>query len=145
MDEPKTVSERLAEYRFQARTDRLQKVRQVVRQAAEAKAAPPELTDCLVLAVDEACANIIRHAYGPGRAGDIILEIDYSAGELIFRLRDFAAPVDRTVLRSRNVDELRPGGLGIHLIQEIMDSYEFLEPAEGQGNVLVMRKRIDDA
>jgi hypothetical protein len=35
--------------------------------------------------------------------------------------------------------------LGIHLIQEIMDSYEFLEPDQGQGNVLVMRKRIHDA
>ncbi len=145
MDRPKTVSERLVEHRFESRADQLRRVRQLVRQAAEAKAAPSELVDCLVLAVDEACANIIRHAYGPNRAGDIILEIDYSAGELVFRLRDFAAPVDKAALRPRELDALRPGGLGLRLIREIMDSYEFLAPAEGRGNVLVMRKRIHDA
>jgi sigma-B regulation protein RsbU (phosphoserine phosphatase) len=97
----------------------------------------------MVLAIDEASSNVIKHGYGLKNSGDIILEIFYSRGELVFRLTDFAKPVNRAACRSRELDDLRPGGLGVHLIREVMDNYEFLDPPEGVGNVLEMRKRIE--
>jgi len=134
--------ERLARLRFPARADQLRRARAVVREAARVAGCGAELTDLIVLAVDEACANVIRHAYGPEGGGDIVLEVFRTSQDLCIRLTDFAEPVDKASIRSRDVNELRPGGLGVHLIREIMDSFEFLEPIGTAGNVLEMRKRL---
>ncbi len=137
--------EKLQELRFEARADQLQQVRNVVRAATELKGVTPEVVDLFVLAVDEACANVIKHGYGQDYRGDIILEILYSQGELIFRLTDFAEPVDKGAIKPRDLNDIRPGGLGVHLIREIMDDFKFLEAPDGVGNILEMRKRIATA
>ncbi len=137
--------EKLQELRFEARADQLQQVRNVVRAATELKGVTPEVVDLFVLAVDEACANVIKHGYGQDYRGDIILEILYSQGELIFRLTDFAEPVDKGAIQPRDLDDIRPGGLGVHLIREIMDDFEYLDAPDGVGNILEMRKRIATA
>ena len=134
--------EKLAEIRFESCPKQLCNVRRVVRSVSRSKGCGQELINSLVLAIDEASSNVIKHAYGLKNSGDIILEIFYSRGELVFRLTDFASPVDRAACCSRELDDLRPGGLGVHLIRKIMDNYEFLEPPEGVGNILEMRKRI---
>ena len=133
----------LAKIRFKSRAEELQQVRTVVRTTTMRKGCAPELVDLFVLAVDEACANVIRHGYGREYTGDIILEILYSQGELIFRLTDFAKPVDVATVKSRNLDDIRPGGLGVHLIKKIMDNYKFLDTPKDVGNILEMRKRIE--
>ena len=137
----KTV-EQLAKVRFEARAENLQGARDLVRGAVQKKGYASATINCIVLAVDEACSNIIRHGYGEGKTGDIILEVLYSNDELIFRLTDFADQVDKTTLRSRDLDDLRPGGLGIHLIKKVMDSIEYLDVPQGVGNVLELRKKL---
>lgn len=132
---------KLAELRIEARADRLRLLRAVVHSAMELLEADAELTECVVLAVNEACANVIRHAYGPDHTGEIVLEILNNRDEIKFRLLDFAPPVDRSRVCSQAGGELRPGGLGVHLIQQIMDEAGFVEPPEGVGNVFEMTKR----
>ena len=134
---------KLAEIRFKSRPEELQQVRNLVRITTKRKGCTPELVDLFVLAVDEACANVISHGYGRGYTGDIILEILYSQGELIFRLTDFAKPVDVATIQSRDLNDIRPGGLGVHLIKKIMDDYTFLDTPKDVGNILEMRKRIE--
>ncbi len=133
---------KLAEIRFKARPEQLQNVRRLVRAVGEKKGCKSDTINGIVLAVDEASANVIKHGYGMKNAGDIILEIFYSRGDLIFRLTDFAKPVDLKGLQPRDLDDIRPGGLGIHLIREIMDEYGYLKSPRGVGNVLEMRKKI---
>ncbi len=137
-----TTVEQLAKVRFEARAENLQGARDLVRGAVLKKGYASETINGIVLAVDEACSNIIRHGYGEGKTGDIILEVLYSNDELIFRLTDFADQVDKTTLRSRDLDDLRPGGLGIHLIKKVMDSIEYLDVPHGVGNVLELRKKL---
>lgn len=139
------MAERLAQARFPARADQLQQMRHVVRQALAGRCSEAEVLDRVVLAVNEACMNVIQHAYGPGRTGDIILEIQIDGDELIFRLTDFAEPVDQSAIRSRDLSDIRPGGLGVHLIREVMDVTGFVPAPRGAGNVLEMRKRIQPA
>ena len=74
----------------------------------------------IVLAIDEACQNIIRHAY-KGGAGDISIEIRQRGEDMIIMLRDFADRIDVSKVNPRDLDEIRPGGLGTHLIREVMD------------------------
>lgn len=133
---------RLAEIRFASRPDQLPEVRSVVRKAVKTQGYIPDVANCIVLAIDEACANVIKHAYGEALTGDIILEILSKSDETIFRLTDFAPPIDKKSVRSRDLEDVRPGGLGVHFIHEVMDEVEFLEPPEGVGNILEMRKKL---
>ena len=45
-------------------------------------------------------------------------------------------------MKPRDLDDVRPGGLGTHFMAEVMDRVEFLTPPEGGGNLLRMVKRI---
>ena len=136
------MSEVLLELRFPAVAERLGPVRAAIKERVAACGAARACVDDVVLAVDEACQNVIRHAYGEHRSGEIVLQLELEGRELVLTLIDFAPPVDRSAVRPRDLDDVRPGGLGTHLIGELMDSAEFVEPPAGCGNLLRMRKRI---
>ncbi len=125
--------------RFPARPERLGEIRHAVAETAERMGCAGGVVDDLVLAVDEACQNIIRHAYG-GADGDIVVQLGCESGSLVVRLTDFAPPVDVAAVRPRDLDEVRPGGLGLHLIRSVMDEVDFLPPPAGAGNLLRMVK-----
>lgn len=95
----------------------------------------------LVVAVNEACMNIIQHAYGNQHHGDIVIELERTAGWLTFRITDYAPPVDFSQLHPRDLSDVRPGGLGLCLIHTIMDEIRYPPPPAGVGNVVEMRKR----
>lgn len=128
--------------RTEARVDQLRKIREAVREAVVSCGCSDELAADVVLAVDEACQNVIRHAYCDDPSGPIELEIERCGDDLVVSLRDFAPEVDPAEVKPRDLDEVRPGGLGTHLIREMMDSADFVRPASGRGNVLRMVKRI---
>jgi sigma-B regulation protein RsbU (phosphoserine phosphatase) len=137
------AGERILERRFPAEAGQLSSVRKAVEECVLGRGAAQETACDVVRAVDEACQNIIRHAYGDEAGGDIVLEIDSHPGELIVSLKDFAPRIDPSCVRPRDLDDVKPGGLGTHLIREIMDSAEFVEPPPGCGNLLRMMKRIE--
>lgn len=88
--------------------------------------------------------NVMQHAYGLGKTGDIIVEVWRRGGSLIFRITDFADHKSRAEeMKSRSLDDVRPGGLGCHLINEIMDEVKLLECPKPCGNVLQMKKTLD--
>lgn len=130
-----------AQRMFPARPEALAAIRAAVAAAVAGLGAPVGAVDACVLAVDEACQNIIRHAYKGGE-GDIVLHVAREGGDIIIRLMDFAAPVDPDKIVSRPLDEIRPGGLGTHLMRSVMDRVGFRPPPAGVGNLLEMVKRI---
>jgi len=98
----------------------------------------------IVLAVDEACANIIRHSYDGAPDKRIICEGRLEEDALSFVLRDFGKKVELSRIQPRELDEVRPGGLGVHFMRKVMDSVEF-EDCGADGTCLTMRKRISAA
>jgi anti-sigma regulatory factor (Ser/Thr protein kinase) len=135
------MAEKLAEIRFPSRAEQLPAVREQLRSIVGHYEIPGDESHCVVVAVNEACMNIIQHAYGDGACGDIILEVYDDKQELEFRLTDFAPTVDKFRIKARDVNTVRPGGLGVHIIHEVMDEVAFPDPPRGAGNVLVMKKR----
>jgi anti-sigma regulatory factor (Ser/Thr protein kinase) len=103
-----------------------------------------EQSDCFVLAADEALTNIIRHAYQGATDQPIDIDIYSDGTELHLTLRDYGQLVPSEMIRSRELDDIRPGGLGVHIMTTCMDSVEFQHPDEG-GTKLVMSKRITAA
>ena len=132
----------LLDMEFPASPDQMRAVRAALRQALDSQEIPPELRDRLVLAVDEACTNIIRHAYGNCDGETIALHLSREQDMLVFELRDNAPPVDVKKLQPRDLSECRPGGLGLPFINALMDDWKVQPAGNGKGNVLRMRKRL---
>ena len=62
--------------------------------------------------------------------------------DITLKLIDYAKPVDVEKVKPRDLQDIRPGGLGVHIIREVMDEAEFKKPPEGVGNLLELTKKI---
>ncbi len=128
-----------------ARPEELKGLRAAVISALDRAGVDPELRARLVLAVDEAAANVIRHAYASCGPGRLKVTLSRVRGMLRFALRDFAPPVDPAKVKPRDLSVCKPGGLGINFIDETMDAWSLRPLKRRCGNVLVMRKRLAHA
>ena len=128
--------------RVSARANRLRLIRNTVKETATFCGFVGSDVGDIVLAVDEACQNVIRHAYGSEGEGDISIELRHRVDAMIILIRDFADPVDISRIKPRDLDDVRPGGLGTHLISEVMDEVDFLPPPIDGGNLLRLVKKI---
>jgi len=133
--------ERLMDLHLPAQPESLRRVREAVAASLGAVGCPPEVAERLVLALDEACSNVIRHGYR-GASGLMDLALERRGQSLVFLLRDYADAVKPARLRPKRPSGTRVGGLGLHFIDTIMDHWEHRKPADGRGNLLVMRKKI---
>ena len=129
----------LLDERFPADAARLREVRRRLIDAAVAAGVPPPVADDVALAVSEACANIIEHAYGSAAGQSIRLVVAVEPGRLLLVLEDDAPAVDPRAIVPRDLDDLRPGGLGVHFIREIMNHVRVEARPEG-GNRLEMTR-----
>lgn len=132
----------LCQLNLPGRAESLIMVRRAVEAAATSCGFAKEQTQDIVLAVDEACQNVVRHAYGGQGAGDIVVDLRREKGEFLVLIRDFAVAIDPELIKSRDLDDVRPGGLGVHFIREIMDNMDYLPSPDGQGNLLRLKKQI---
>ncbi len=136
-------SKRLLQLRFPARAAELKKIRDAIRETVEGCGCSAKSTADIVLAIDEACQNIIRHAYRGDSDNVIEIEVEHRGDGLVFTLADQAPAIDPSLVKPRDLDDIRPGGLGTHFIRRVMDEVEFSRPASGRGNLLRMVRRID--
>lgn len=137
------AAESIAILTVPARAERLKLVRALVGNAAENAGCRAETASQIVIAVNEACMNIIQHGYGDDMEGDIVVSVSRTGSELNIRIEDTAPPVDSDRLQPRDPDELRPGGLGTFFINEIMDNWTIGQRTERQGNYLQMSRKIE--
>jgi len=102
------------------------------------------------MAVDEACTNIIVHAYADA-PGDIHLTCGVKSGECTITIRDHGRSFDPGSVPppdlTGDLEERRVGGLGLHFMRELMDELHFsFDPVEGNQVVMVKRSsRTDQA
>ncbi len=94
----------------------------------------------IILGVDEACANIIKHAYGTERTGTITVTVVDDAERFTVRLRDFGRQVDRASIVPRDLSDVRPGGLGTHFMQAAFDTINY-DTGQGEGTLLTLEKK----
>ena len=84
--------------------------------------------------------NVIQHGY-QGRHGEINLEIMALPEGIEFRISDTAPRVDMSAWQPRDLKDIRPGGLGVHFIREIMDEVAYLARETATGNCLSLKKQ----
>lgn len=94
----------------------------------------------MVLGVDEACTNIIRHAYHLRDDQPIALSLEAKADCVCMRLRDYGRQSSPEKMKGRSHDLIKPGGLGMHLIRTAFDRVDYI--LKSRGTELVLTKKL---
>lgn len=114
-------------------------MRQFVREFMAGTKFSDAEADLIVLGIDEACTNIIRHAYKEQDCHLIALSCEQMDPDVRFRLRDYGAQHDPSKVITRPIDTVRPGGLGLHLMRKAFDEVDY--HLQKEGTELVLTKR----
>lgn len=125
-----------SELREVARADRW------IHRLGTERGVPEDMLYDLRLALDEALSNIIRHGYGEGAPGAIVVEADISAAGARVTIRDRARPFNPLEVPepdlSGGIQERAAGGLGVFLLRKVMDRVAYAR--EGDENRLVLER-----
>lgn len=143
-DESRSGQGDTAEMRIRCDPAELVCVRQCVRRIATAVGFGDDEVLKISLAVDEALTNVIRHGYGGPCDEPIDIRINQvqsgTEQAICVVIRDFAKPVDAAVITGRALQDVRPGGLGVHIMRTVMDEVTYV-PLEDGGTRLTMLKK----
>ncbi len=128
------------------RFDRLEQIAKFIEHAGQ-QADLDEVAICRCqLAVDEACTNIIEHAYGGEGRGNIDLLCQPGAGELVITIVDYAKPFDPDAIPqptlNASLEEMQVGGLGMYFMRQVMDAVEF-SYVDGRNQLVLVKRRED--
>ncbi len=132
----------ILEHQFPARARELGSTRTMTHMALNNHGWGSDIVNDIVLAIDEACQNIIRHAYHGECDDPIILHIELTNHAMVVVLEDHAPPVSSDCMNPRAFEDIRPGGLGCHFIRQVMDTVTIRPSPTGQGNILRMVKGV---
>ncbi len=125
----------------------LKKIRDFVKMKSKDFGIPPYLIDKMVLAVDEACTNIIKHSFNEDITKELCIEIDKEKDNFFVSIYDNGKPFDPNNVNSPNMDnyfkEFKKSGLGIYLIRSLIDEIQYI-PAntKNKHNLLKLIKKI---
>jgi anti-sigma regulatory factor (Ser/Thr protein kinase) len=94
----------------------------------------------IILAVDEACSNIIKHSYKNDHNRKIDLSIRQETNSLVISVLDDGIKFDINSIEARKIDEIKPGGLGIHIIKQVMDTVEYSHTPDGFNKIKMVKQ-----
>jgi anti-sigma regulatory factor (Ser/Thr protein kinase) len=126
---------------FSSHTANLALMRKFVRKFLDAYPFSEKERTLMVLGVDEACTNIIRYAYELRDDQPIALSIESLRGCVRMRLRDYGEQTPAHEMRGRSHEQLKPGGLGLHLIRNAFDKVDYI--LKGRGTEVVLTKNLE--
>jgi len=133
------------ELRVKSSTENLVRIREFVNNSARKFGISEEIVGSLVLAVDEASSNIIRHAYKNQPDGEITVVLFVEDNQCTIVLTDHGVGFNPDQVRTPDMvaylKEKKRGGLGIHLMKKLMDEVDY-HSVTGEYNKLVLRKKI---
>ncbi|MBL9120617.1 MAG: ATP-binding protein [Phycisphaerae bacterium] len=110
------------EIRCWSRAENLSAIRACVERFAADVGFDEERQARIALAVDEAVANVIRHSYKGQKDGPITLRLaELEGGGVRVELEDEGEAFDPCSIAPRDLAEVKPGGLGIHIIRSTFD------------------------
>ena len=125
-------------------TKEVPKLQALVDEVCEAVEFDEKTSMQMRIAIEEAVVNVMDYAYPPGQRGEVTIEATSTEGCLKFTIIDSGKPFDPTVQAAVDTSlparERRIGGLGIHIVRQMMDSinYERMDNL----NVLTLKKNL---
>ena len=128
-------------FEFTSHTANLALMRNFVRKFLARHPFTEKQRTLMVLGVDEACTNVIRHAYDLRDDQPIALSVEKLSTCVRMRLRDYGEQTSSDKMRGRDHAEVKPGGLGLHLIRNAFDKVDYI--LKPRGTELVLTKHLN--
>jgi serine/threonine-protein kinase RsbW len=132
--------------KVKSRTENLSEIRDFIYGNASAAGFSDEVIEKIILAVDEACTNIIKHAYKLNPEGEILIKIKYNTNKLVVELTDYGISFEPEKIPDPDLrkyyQQHKVGGLGMYLIKTLMDEVKYIS-IPGEYNQVLLTKSLN--
>ncbi len=143
----KTKNKIAKELKVTSRTENLSIVREFIQSTAEKVGLNPGVIEDVMLAVDEACTNIIKHAYKSFPDGEILLKLNFSDHKLTIAIIDYGSSFNPDKVPDPDLQKYykqhRVGGLGMYLMKTLMDEVKY-SSVPGKYNEVYLTKYLNN-
>lgn len=131
------------EFVVKSTTDNLAIIRDFTKKAAGDSGFSDETIGKIILAVDEACTNIIKHAYNFSPEGEITISIKFDTNKLTISITDEGKHFNPNSVPEPNIIEYykqkKIGGLGIYLMKKLMDEVNYYTLSGNKNRVILVK------
>ena len=128
-----------------SRTENLSIIRDFISNSAAEAGITPDVIENMILAVDEACTNIIKHAYKSYPDGELIIKTKSTANRFIISITDYGKSFEPDAIPEPDLQKYyrqkRVGGLGMYLMKTLMDDVKYVS-IPGKRNEVLLSKNI---
>jgi len=116
-------------------------VRDITTKFGELNGLDESVLNDIKLAVDEACTNVIKHAYRGDTTKKILITYEVKPQTFKAVIEDSGIRAQKNLIKGRSLNDIRPGGLGIHFIRRVFDTFTF-DDSKKKGNRLILIKHM---
>ena len=124
-------------------TDNLAQIREFMKETALESGFSEDVTGKIVLAVDEACTNIIKHAYKYSPEGNIIISVKFADSKFEISITDEGTHFNPDSIPEPDIKEYykqkKVGGLGVYLIKKLMDEVKYSTLTGNKNQVILVK------
>jgi serine/threonine-protein kinase RsbW len=128
---------------IKSKTDNLAVIRDFIKSAANESGFSEDTVGKIILAVDEACTNIIKHAYKNSPEGNIFIKIKFNDPKFSVSITDEGSHFDPNRVPEPDLREYykekRVGGLGVFLIKKLMDEVDYSTLSGNKNQVILVK------
>lgn len=148
--ELKTNNKNIKEFqlKIKSRTENLSEIRQFIQKHAKEAGISKDVIEDIILAGDEACTNVIKHAYKNHPEGEIVVKVEYSDKTFKIIIVDHGSSFnpDRIPIPDiqKSYEEKKVGGLGIYLMKKLMDDVKYVS-IPGKYNQVQLIKNLSSS
>lgn len=124
-------------------TDNLAKIRDFIKDTAKDSGFTDDTVGKIILAVDEACTNIIKHAYNYNTEGEIDIAIKMDKSKFTIQITDSGIHFNPEAVPDPDIKEYqkqrKSGGLGMFLMKKLMDEVEYRNLTKNRNQVTLVK------
>ena len=136
----KNIKKRLS---VKSTTDNLSRIRGFIKQLSAQAGFDDSTTNKIALATDEACTNIMKHAYKYSKVGKININASYTNKKLRISITDQGSHFNSSKVPEPDLqkyyNEKRVGGLGIFLMKKLMDEVKYSQTPSNRNKVILIK------
>lgn len=125
------------------RLENLERIRNFISGIAAGMGFGKDDINKIELAIDEACTNVIKHAYRDVPDGDIDINVKSDDKKIAIKVTDYGKSFNHETIEMPDMEkylaELRVGGLGIYLMKTLMDEVDYKVGPGNTNNVIMVK------
>ncbi len=132
--------------KVKSKTENLSLIRDFIKTATAEADVASDVIENIILAVDEACTNIIKHAYKSFPDGEMIIKTKATLSRFVVSITDYGKSFEPDTIPEPDLQKYyrqkRVGGLGMYLMKTLMDDVKYVS-IPGKYNEVMLSKNIE--